>query len=326
MRSRSGIALFLCLAAGIVASPVSAGERGRPVQLTFNAETKTYDFETATVAGSLRPDGAYHGVSRFIHKASGMQVIDPRYSALNLFRLFSVNLGLGNPRVWERDIKATDTAVDIFWQETDAHQGTIHARYEVREPGDVDLTLTFKSLGTYAGYEILLPNYFDKSMIPHLYLKRREIGPTPPELDLVVPTVSDVFRGCGLVFPRDAHTARYPVDGRWNRSEYKMDVAPFLPLRHYGHPFMFMTDPEKKLAAVMMMRRDNCSAISSRYYSEKLEDRAQSYSAMDFLVFGKNFVPGEEATARIRLSLTDLDSELSQPLKLHERFLSETKD
>lgn len=324
MRSRSGIMLFLCLAAGIVAGPAWAGERGRPIQLTFNAETKTYDFETATVAGSIRPDGAYHGVSRLIHKASGMQVIDARYSALNLFRLFSVNLGLGNPRVWSREIEATDDAVDIFWQETDAHQGTIHARYEVREPGDVDLTLTFRSLGTYAGYEILLPSYYDRSMIPHLYLKRREIGPTPPELDLVVPTVSDVFRGCGLVFPRDAHTARFPVDGRWNRSEYKMDVAPFVPLRHYGHPFMFMTDSEKKLAAVMMMRRDNCSAISSRYYSEKLEDRAQSYSAMDFLVFGRNFVPGEEATARIRLSLTDLDAEMSQPLKLHQRFLLET--
>lgn len=324
MRSRPGSAFRLCLALGIVVSPICAGERGQPVKLTFNAETRTYDFETATVAGSIRPDGAYHGVSRYVHKASGMQVIDPRYSALNLFRLFSVNLGLGNPRVWERDIKATDTAVDMFWKETDAHQGTIHARYEVRQPGDIDLTLTFKSLGTYAGYEILLPSYFDQSMIPHLYLKRREIGPTPPELDLVVPTVSDVFRGCGLVFPRDAHTARFPVDGRWNRSEYQMDVAPFLPLRHYGHPFMFMTDPERKLAAVMMMRRDNCSAISSRYYSEKLEDRAQSYSAMDFLVFGRNFVPGDEATARIRLSLTDLDAELSQPLKLHQRFLSET--
>jgi hypothetical protein len=324
MRSRLGIAFFLCIAAGIVVRPVCAFERGQPVKLTFNAETKTYDFETATVAGSLRPDGAYYGVSRLIHKASGKQVIDPRYSALNLFRLFSVNLGLGNPRAWSREIKATDTAVDILWQETDAHQGTIHARYEVREPGDVDLTLTFKSLGAYAGYEILLPSYFDKSMIPHLYLKRREVGPQLPELDLVVPTVSDVFRGCGLVFPRDAHTARFPVDGRWSRSEYKMDVAPFVPLRHYGHPFMFMTDPDKKLAAVMMMRRESCSAISSRYYSEKLEDRATSYSAMDFLVFGRNFVPGDEATALIRLSLTDLDVEMSQPLKLHQKFLLET--
>lgn len=324
MRWRLDLALILCVAAGVAVDPVCAVERGRPVTLTFNAETQSYDFETASVAGSIRPEGAYHGVSRLVHKASGTQVIDSRYSALNLFRIFSVNLGLGTPRYWTGEISASDDAVEIFWPETDAHQGTIRARYEVREPGDVDLTLTFKSLGTYAGYEILLPNYFDQSMIPHVYLKRREIGPAPPEIDLVVPTVSDVFRGCGLVFPRDAHTARFPVDGRWNRSEYKMDVAPFLPLRHYGHPFMFMTDSEKRIAAVMMMRREDCSAISSRYYSEKPEDRSTSYSAMDFLIFGRNFVPGDEATARIRLSLTDLDAEMSQPVELHERFLSET--
>jgi hypothetical protein len=308
----------------MAAGSVPAAERAEPVKLSLNAQTHCYDFETATVAGSIRPEGAYHGVSRLIHKATGKQVIDSRYSALNLFRLFSVNLGLGTPRAWPREVKASDTAVEIFWPETDAHQGTIHARYEVREPGDVDLTLSFKSLGTYAGYEILLPSYFDQSMIPHLYLKRRDIGSQPPELDLVVPTVSDVFRGCGLVFPRDAHTARFPVDGRWNRSEYKMDVAPFVPLRHYGHSFMFMTDPQKKLAAVLMMHRESCSAISARYYSEKPEDRLTSYSAMDFLVFGRNFAPGEEATAHIRLSLTDLDATLSQPLLLHQRFLAET--
>jgi hypothetical protein len=323
MRRCRFVIVFTCIAVGMAVDVAAAAERGKPVKLTLNPQTQTYDFETATVSGSIRPDGAYHGVSRFLHKATGTQVIDARYSALNLFRLFSVNLGLGNPREWSREIKATDTAVEIFWAETDAHQGMITARYEVREPGDVDLTLTLKSLGTYAGYEILLPNYFDKSMIPHLHLKRRAIGAAPPEIDLVVPTVNDVFRGCGLVFPRDAHTARFPVDGRWNRSEYKMDVAPFFPLRHYGHPFMFVTDREKKLAAVMMMQRESCSAISSRYYSEKDEDRATSYSAMDFLVFGRNLLPGDEVTARIRLSLTDLDAEMSQPLKLHEKFLLE---
>jgi hypothetical protein len=322
--SCSLLSMCAALLLGCLPEMIDAAERGRPVKLTHNVETKTYDFETATVAGSLRPDGAYHGVSRFVHKASGTQVIDPRYSALNLFRLFSVNLGLGNPRVWTREVQATETSVEIFWAATDAHQGTIRARYEVREPGDVDLTLTLNSLGTYAGYEILLPNYFDKSMIPHVYLKQRQIGAAPPPVDLVVPSFSEVFRGCGLVFPRDAHTARFPVDGRWNRSEYQMDVAPFFPLRHYGHAFMFMTDRDKTLAAVMMMRPEDCSAISSRYYTDREDERSTSYSAMDFLVFGKNLTPGDVATARIRLSLTDLDAELSQPLALHQKFLSET--
>ncbi|MCA9170758.1 MAG: hypothetical protein KDB23_23935 [Planctomycetales bacterium] len=321
---RGGLGLLGIALSVLASGRALAHDRGKAVRLIPNETTKTYDFDTDHVAGSIRADGAYHGVSRLVHKASGIQVIDPRYSALNIFRLFSVNLGLGTPRHWTREIRATETSVEIRWAATDAHQGTILARYEVREPGDVDLTVTLESLGTYSGYELLLPSYFDPSMIPHVYLKRRAVGATPPDIDLVVPRFSEVFRGCSLVFPRDAHTARFPLDGRWNRSEYKMSVAPFFPVRHYGYPFMFVTDRDKTIAAVMMMRRDDCSAISSRYYSERIEERAASYSAMDFLVFGRDVLPGNVLTARVRLSLTSLDTELSQPLKLHQQFLGET--
>ena len=64
-------------------------------------------------------------------------------------------------------------------------------------------------------------------MIPHVYLKRRAIGDKPTDVDLVVPMFSEVFRGCGLVFPRDAHAAKRPFDGRWERSEYKMPTRRF---------------------------------------------------------------------------------------------------
>ena len=95
-------------------------------------------------------------------------------------------------------------------------------------------------------------------------------------------------------------------------------------MRHYAHPLAFMTDPEKKLAVVLMMRTESCSAISARYFSEHDEERATTYSAFDFLVFGDDLLPGDVRTADVRLVLTPLDADMSQPLKLHEKFLSES--
>ena len=47
----------------------------------------SFEFETEAMEGTIRLDGAYHGVTRLIDKRTGGQVIDARYSALNLFKL-----------------------------------------------------------------------------------------------------------------------------------------------------------------------------------------------------------------------------------------------
>jgi len=297
---------------------------GGLVRLKHNPEAGSYDFETEAMSGSIKTEGAYHGVTRLIDKQTGRQVIDPRYSALNLFRLFAVNLGMGTPRSMDRKIQATESAVEITWPSTDAHLGEIRARYEVRQPHAIDLVVTVRSKASYAGYEVLLPSYFDKVLVPHVFLKRRTTGTNSTGADIVVPMVSDVFRGGALAFPRDAHAARRMVDGRWERSEFKSSTAPFYPLRQYAHPLAFVSDPDRKMAAVLMTRRESCSSVSSRYFAERDEDRATSYTAIDFFLFGEDLVPGDERTTRVRLALTPLDEAKSQPLKLYESFLAET--
>lgn len=303
--------------------PEAVPGAAEPALLTKNAETGAFDFDTPLMSGSIVADGPYHGVVRLVDKRSGKQVNDARYSVLNLFKLMSVNLGMGTPRLTKREVKATDTSVEIFWPATDDHQGEITARYTVSRPDTIDLHLTLRAKGTYAGYELLLPNYFDTSMIPHVYLLRRAISGKAPEADLVVPAFSEVYRGCSLVFPRDAHAARRPLDGHWERSEFKANVAPFFPVRHYAHPFAFMSDPEKKHAVVLMMRRAACSAISARYYTPRIEDRATTYSAVDFLIFGDDLVPGDVRTAQVRLVLTPLDDAMTQPRAFYEKFNAE---
>ena len=303
----------------------SAQPAGGLVELKRDAATGAFAFDTGQISGAIQPEGAYHGITQLTDKRTGRVLTDSRYSALNLYRLFSVNLGMGTPRDMPRTVKATATAVEVRWPASEAHQGEITARYEVRRPNLVDLTVTLRCRGTYAGYEVLLPSYFDKTLVPHVYLKRRAKGKGPVEADLVAPMVNDVFRGGVLMFPRDAHAARHCVDGRWDRSEYKMSTAPFFPMRHYAHPLAFLADPQKQMAVVLMSQTRACAGVSCRYHAEKDEDRMTTYSAVDLSLFGDDLVPGDERTVRVRLAVTPLDETMPQPMKLYEAFITEVE-
>ncbi len=282
---------------------------------------QSLDLEAAEITGTIRLDGAYHGVTRLIDKRSGRQVIDPRYSALNLFKLMSVNHVMGQPREMDRSVAFGPNWAEVTWPATETHRGEIAARYEVREPNAVDLTVTLRSQGTYPAYELFLSSYFDKSFQPHVYLKSRK----PQVTDLVVPTLSEVFRGTVLVFPRDSHAARHCLDGRWDRSEGKVPIVQMCPVRHYEHCLAVQVDAEKTTAVVLMARPSDCYAFSTRYHAAEDAERLTTYSAFDFSLFGGDVVPGEERTVKVRLAVTPLDSEFSQPLTLYKAFLAESE-
>jgi hypothetical protein len=290
------------------------------VTLTHNAATNAYDFETEEMAGSIQPEGAYHGVTRLIDRRTGRQVIHPKYSALNLFRLFAAHQGMGQPRLMARTTGVFPNAVEVRWKATEAHQGELIARYEVVEPNGVDLTVTLRCAGTYAGYELFVSNYFDPALVPHVYLKPNRFSHSTGEADLVVPMVNDVFRGTVLVFPRDAHAARRCVDGRWDRSEWDSPTVQMCPVRHHAHPVAFVADPEGRLGAALMSRPRDCYAISTRYHAEDEGDRMVAYSAFDFSLFGEDLTPGDERTVRVRLALTPLDEGMAQPLAMYREF------
>jgi hypothetical protein len=95
------------------------------------------------------------------------------------------------------------------------------------------------------------------------------------------------------------------------------------PLRHYVHCFAFVADPENQMGVVLMSHPRDCYAISSRYHAEQDIDRLTPYSAFDLSLVGDDLLPGDERTVRVRLAVTPLDSNLSQPLALYQAFLSE---
>ena len=303
--------------AGPAASDRGGGDGA--VALAPGETEDAFDFRTDRMEGTINLAGAYHGVTRLVDRRSGRQVIDPRYSALNLFKLMSVNQIMGQPRTMERTIEVGPNRLEVSWAATDGHKARITARYEVPEPNAVDVTVTVRSQGAYRGYELFLSNYFDKTLRPHVYLKSR--GGQAPEL--VLPMVSDVFRGTVLVFPRDAHAARRCVDGRWERNEWKTPVVQMCPVRHYAHCLALLTDPEEQRGVVLMAHPRHCYAISTRYFAEDDADRLTTYSAFDLSLFGNDLLPGDERSVKVRLALIPLDGDPSRALEMYERFVAQ---
>ena len=77
------------------------------------------------------------------------------------------------------------------------------------------------------------------------------------------------------------------------------------------------------MAVVLMARPRDCYAFSTRYHADEEAERLTTYSAFDFSLFGSDVVTGDERTVKVRLAITQLDSEFSQPLQLYEAFLAE---
>ena len=65
------------------------------ITLKLNPTTNTYDFETEQMEGSIQPEGVFHGVTRLLDKRTGRQVIDPKSSALCVYRVLGRNQCLG---------------------------------------------------------------------------------------------------------------------------------------------------------------------------------------------------------------------------------------
>jgi len=309
------------LAFVVIARSQSSTNTETHVNLTQPSKDGEFEFETEKISGTIQTQGRYHGVSRLTEKRTGRQFIDERYSALNLFKLMSVNQVMDQPRGMERSFNTGPDWVEIKWSPSEGHLGEVTARYEIRPPNAIDLLVTVESKGHYPAYEVFLSSYFDKVLRPHIHLKSR--GKKPPEL--VSPTYNDVFKDTLLVFARDGHAARLCLDGRWNRNERDTPTVQLSPVRHYAYALAFVTDPEIKTAVALMAKPEHVYAISGRYLSNEKGPRQTSYTAFDYALFGNDFNPGDKRSVRIRLEVIPLqDKDLSAPLKKYQTFLKGT--
>jgi len=303
---------------GIVWAVLMLGARG--AEVVGNAEGTVFTFETERMEGTIGVEGKYFGVTRLMDKKSGRELLDSRYSALNLFKLMSVGDVRGMPREMERTWSSGPNWVEVEWSATERHRGVVRARYVVGESA-VDLTVTVEADGSYEDYEVFLSSYFDGVMRPHVYLAPRPGKKEAPEW--VMPSFSGVFKDTLLAFPRDARAARICIDGRWEPSAHSGPTVPISPVRRYAECLAVMEDPEGGAGAVLMADPRGCYAISSRYFSDDKTKRQTSYSAFDLMLFGEDVEAGDERSVRVRLAVTDLDENFSQARELYRAFVEE---
>ncbi|MBM4081509.1 MAG: hypothetical protein FJ278_17530 [Planctomycetes bacterium] len=290
------------------------------MKLTHDSEKNVWHFETEELSGFIQPEGARHGVKQLLHKPTGVQVVHPKYDALNLFLQFSTNLCMGSAREKARTVRATDATLEVRWPPTDDHRVEMVARYAVKEPNIIDLTITVRPQWPYPAYELFLSNYFDTSLRPHVFVQGCPYTNPPNQPQWTAPEVNDVYLGTGLVFPRDPHAARLSVDGRWARLKAKV-LYQWNPQRFYEKPVVFQADPARRVAAVLMSRPEDCFAVVTGYHSQNPNDPFAAQNPMYLSLFGDDLMPGQERTVRTRLAVTRLDGDLSRPLALYDTFV-----
>ncbi|MGC9318613.1 MAG: hypothetical protein ACP5KN_11350 [Armatimonadota bacterium] len=282
-----------------------------------DAETGWWRFETDELEGMLEPEGSRHGIKTLTHRPTGVDVVHPDYDVLNLFLLFSTNKCMGTVRDYERKVQAQGESLTVHWPANDDHHAAVTAVYEIVGGAVIDLTITLQSEWAYEAYELFLSSYFDPAMSPHVYLQGSPYTDPPDQAQWVATEVNDVYVGTGLVFPRDWHCSKRPVDGRWTGlwAMYQWN-----PQRFYELPICMQVDPETNVAAVLMSRPEECFAVVSGYASDNPNDPFAVQNPLYLSLFGGDLLPGDERTAHVRLAITELDDAMQRPLELYEQF------
>lgn len=283
-----------------------------------DAESGWWRFETDELRGMMEPEGARHGIKTLVHTPTGVDVVHPDYDLLNLFLLFARNRCMGAARDYEREVDVDGDAMSVRWAANETHNAQITAVYEIAGPNLIDLTLTVTSRWVYPAYELFLSSYFDPAMNPHVYLQGSPYVDPPDEPQWVGTTCNDVFVGTGLVFPRDFHASRNPVDGRWTGI---WALYQWNPQRLYELPICLQVDPETNVAGVLMSRREDCFAVVSGYTDAHPDDPFGNQNPLYLSLFGDDLSPGDASTARVRLAVIELDEQMQRPLELYEEFI-----
>ncbi len=86
---------------------------------------------------------------------------------------------------------------------------------------------------------------------------------------------------------------------------------------------MCQTDPDSRVAAVLMSTPEDCYAVISGYDTPNLADHFKDQNPLYLSLFGDDLVPGSGRTARARFQVTGTDASLSPLVPLHDAFLAD---
>lgn len=277
--------LPLLLAGLILAMATQAAERPG-----FQAGSSgEYRFDTGRLKGVLRAGGVSKGLSEVVHTPTGRR-LDSSMGWLSPYRVFTRGKRYG-AGAWDWPSQArlqTDGSVRVHWPAAD-RPFELWGDYRWVSADTLELQIEVKAgKDPLPGFEVFVASYFSTEFT------NSQVA-TGGGTDF---TVARREAGVWQAFPRDAQAAAVIRDGRWHLEPHPVDwvirgeFSPALGLRGA---------PASGILAGVMGDPVECFAICTPYETE------EHYSTYVSL-FGRDIPAGGQATARVRLRITEQES------------------
>jgi hypothetical protein len=273
-----------------------------PAKPAFTETGKEYHFDTGALRGTLRGDGKSLGLTSLTDVAAGVQVTR-FYGLLSHYRLLDAETRYGDA-AWDWASTGRllpDGSVEVSWAADPAHPFDMTAVYRWSSANALDLTTTVVAHRNLRGFEVFLASYFEGFPTVFGYAKtgfveaRKEMGDW-------------------LAFPRDDAATAIIADGRWQRPPHPVT---FRPVTAYAGALGMRRDAKSGLAGLVMAPPEDCFAVLMAYGEEE-------HRSLYLSLFGRDFKPGETATARSRLVLARNITD-QQAIELYQTYLKEIK-
>jgi hypothetical protein len=271
-------------------------------KLAFVAAGKEFTFDTSALRGTLRGGGQSKGLIPMFDCATGT-ALTKSLGLFSHYRMLDDETRYGKAAWdWASEAKLlSDGAVEVRWTADETHPFDMMAVYRWSAPNTLDLTTRLTARKELRKMEVFIGSYFDGFPDTVVYAgdKPAFIG-APKEA------------GKWHMFPRDNDAVKLIQDGRWKRGSNPVEwaIRPKLAL-----PVAIRRDAERKLAAVVLTRPQDCFAMACPQDEE-------GHRSIYLSLFGRDLKNGEAVEAKARLIIgRNITNE--QALKLYERFRSD---
>jgi hypothetical protein len=266
----------------------------------FTETGNEFRFDTGALRGTLRAQGKSQGLTGLVDVKSGA-TMSRSMGCFSFYRMLDAETRY-HPDGWGWTSTArllSDGSIEAKWAADAAHPFEMRATYRWASSNALDLTTTIVAVKELRKFEVFLASYFEGFPAVFGYTK-----------DGVVAVKKEM--GTWLSFPRDDAAAAMITDGRWQRPPHPVM---FTPLSRYAGALGMRRDAKSGLAAMVMSPPSDCFAVMMPYGEE-------NHRSLYLSLFGRDFKPGENATARARLvverGITD-----DRAIEIYKAYLKE---
>jgi hypothetical protein len=285
------------------------------------AEAGYFQFDTGTVRGKIRLNGAMQGVTEVIHIPTGVDVAKGGNlpGLFSYYRVLTTGTRHGhNARDWATVAKVLpDGALEVSFASGEDHPLELTAIHRWVRPDTLDVETIVEPQQDMPQFEMFMSNYFPEDFEVLVYLKPGLDGKGP---GVFVPVNWwPLIDGTYVMFPRDREACMKIYDGRWAAPENPVQWS---VTRHLAAPMAMRRSAARGVAALMMSPPEDCFAVGMSY-DKTPPDRVSGHYALYQSLFGRDLAAGETACARMRLVVGPIPDE--KAADLYQEYLKELK-